>query len=325
MTSLPSMSAGALVGALVSTSAFAVVWEMPMVTTDANFHTKYVREFANDVKAATNGAIEIRIHTTSSLFKHPEIKNAVRDGQVPIGNFYLQQHGNENPLFAVDGIPFLVPTYDDARKLLRVSRPFIRKALEQQNLVDIIQVPWPPQGLYTKKEIKTIDELKGMKFRSSSPALERLSELVGGVSAMIMPPDVPQAFTTGRVEVMITSPTAGVEMKTWDYLKHFYHVQAYIPMMVTVINKKTFDGLDPRHRQAILDAARKAEERGWQLSEADTHQSMAKLREGGLVVHAPPEQELMTGFRKIGAIMTDEWKAKAGADGERLLKAYRGN
>lgn len=319
-----SLVLAAFAVASMTVPASAAMWDMPIVTTDQNFHTKYVLEFANDVKAATNGAIEIRVHTTSSLFKHPEIKNAVRDGQVPIGKFYLQQHGNENPLFEVDAIPFLVANYNEARKLLAASRPFIQKALEKQNLVEIIQVPWPPQGLYTKKDIKSVDALKGMKFRSSTPSLERFAQLVGGVSAMIMPPDVPQAFTTGRVEVMITSPTAGVDMKTWDFLKHFYHVQAFIPMMVTVVNKKTFDGLDARQRQAVLNAAKKAEEAGWKLSEVDTQQSLTRLREAGLVVHAPPEPELMAGFKKIGATMADEWKAKAGADGDRLLKAYLG-
>jgi len=82
-------------------------WDMPTPYPDANFHTQNIMMFAEDVKKATSGGLEIKVHSNGSLFKHPEIKNAVRGGQVPVGEFLLSRLSNENAVFEVDSVPFL--------------------------------------------------------------------------------------------------------------------------------------------------------------------------------------------------------------------------
>lgn len=67
----------------------AATWDMPTPYPDKTFHTQNIIEFAKDVEAATDGALKIKVHSAGSLFKHPEIKNAVRGGQVPIGEFFF--------------------------------------------------------------------------------------------------------------------------------------------------------------------------------------------------------------------------------------------
>ena len=67
----------------------AETWDMPTPYPDATFHTVNIMEFAADVAEATEGALDIKVHSAGSLFKHPEISKAVRSGQVPIGEFFL--------------------------------------------------------------------------------------------------------------------------------------------------------------------------------------------------------------------------------------------
>lgn len=69
--------------------AQAASWDMPTPYPDKTFHTANILEFAKEVEAATNGGLVIKLHSAGSLLKHPEIKNAVRSGQVPIGEFFL--------------------------------------------------------------------------------------------------------------------------------------------------------------------------------------------------------------------------------------------
>ena len=80
-------------------------WDMPTPFGDAVFHTVNINRFAEDVKTATNGAMTIRVHSGASLYKHPEIKRAVRSGQVPIGEILISLAGNENPLYQMDVLP----------------------------------------------------------------------------------------------------------------------------------------------------------------------------------------------------------------------------
>ena len=54
------------------------------------------RAFANDVKAATGGKLQITVHPNASLFKAPEIKRAVQTGQAQMGEILLSIHENED-------------------------------------------------------------------------------------------------------------------------------------------------------------------------------------------------------------------------------------
>ena len=135
-------------------------------------------------------------------------------------------------------------------------------------------------------------------------------------------PDIPQAFATGRVDAMITSPSTGANTKAWDFVKHYYHAQAWLPKNIVVVNKKAFRKLDKAVQAAVLAAAKAAEERGWAASVKETETQMAVLKKNGMDVE-DPSPELKAGLEKIGATMSAEWAKTAGPDGAAILAAYR--
>ncbi|MDH3235882.1 MAG: TRAP transporter substrate-binding protein [Alphaproteobacteria bacterium] len=307
--------------ALGAGTAGAANWDMPTPYGATNFHTVNIMKFAEDVKKATGGKLVIKVHPGGSLIKHPEIKNAVRNGQVPIGEFLLSRLSNENAVFQVDSIPFLASSYGAARKLWGASRGPIEKALAKQRLKVLYAVPWPPQGLYAKKNVGAVDDLKGVKFRAYNTAMERLAQLSGMVPTQVEVPDIPQAFSTGRVDAMITSPSTGANTKAWDFVSHFHHTQGWLPKNVVVVNARAFAKLPKAQQAALLAAAKAAEKRGWAASQAETEAKIAVMKKNGMTI-VTPSATLMTGLKKIGGAMTDEWKKKAGADGAMILKAY---
>jgi TRAP-type C4-dicarboxylate transport system substrate-binding protein len=309
------------VGLSMTLGAAAATWDMPTPYPDKTFHTQNIAAFADDVKAATDGALEIKIHSAGSLFKHPEIKNAVRGGQVPIGEFFLSRLSNEHAVFGADSQPFLATNYDDAAKLWGAQQPVVAKLLEKQGLMPLFSVPWPPQGLYTKKEIKTVDDLKGIKFRAYNATLELFANKIGAAPTQVEVPDIPQAFATGRVEAMITSPSTGANSKAWDFVSHYTDIQAWLPKNIVVVSKKAFRKLDKATQDAVLQAAKQAEIRGWDMSKKETAAKTAILKEKGMTV-VTPSPELMDGLKNIGAMMLVDWKKAAGPEGEEVLKMY---
>ena len=314
-------SAAALATA-VALPASAETWDMPTPYPDATFHTVNISEFASDVSEATDGGLEITVHSAGSLFKHPEISKAVRSGQVPIGEFFLSLLANDNAVFGADSLPFLATSYDDAQKLWDAQKDVITKLLDEQGLMPLYAVPWPPQGLYTTKEIKTVEDLAGLKFRTYNATLEEFANLAGAAPTQVEVPDIPQAFSTGRVEAMITSPSTGANSQAWDFLSHYTDIQAWIPKNIVVVNKRSFQRLDEETQQAVLDAAAAAETRGWEMSKKETDDQTAVLEENGITI-VEPSEELMTGLRDIGAQMLENWKEEAGDDGAALLDAYQ--
>ena len=308
--------------ALFAGSTHAQTWDMATPYSDATFHTKNIAQFAEDVAAKTGGAMTIRLHTAGSLIKHPDIKNAVRGGQVPIGEFFLSLLANENPAFGIDSQPFLATTYEDAEKLWQAQRPVVEQLLAQQGLTVLYAVPWPPQSLYTRKPINTVEDLRGLRMRTNNPTLEKLASLAGAAPTQVEVPDIPQAFATGRVEAMITSPSTGADTKAWDYVDTYTDIQAWVPKNVVVVNTRAMDRLDPAMRAAVIEAAAEAEARGWAMSREETAKQIEVLKANGMTVVAP-SAELVAGLKAIGDTMMADWVKNAGEQGAAILSAYR--
>ncbi|MBO6893560.1 MAG: TRAP transporter substrate-binding protein [Roseibium sp.] len=297
-------------------------WDMPTPYGDGNFHTQNIAAFADEVKDKTGGSLVIQIHSAGSLFKHPEIKNAVRKGLAPIGEVLVSRLSNEDPVFGVDSVPFLAPSYDQAWKLYQAAKPAMEEKLGEQGLQLLFSVPWPPQGIYAQKEVTKVDDLDGLKIRAYNAATERLAILAGGVTAQIEAPDIPTAFSTGRVDAMITSPSTGANSKAWDFVSHYHDTQAWLPKNMVIINKQAFDGLTDAEKAAVLEAAEVAEKRGWEASKVETKTKTDILVENGITVVKPSEQ-LIQDLAAIGETMAAEWQESAGESGATVLDAYK--
>ena len=323
MTKLVRVLAGLLLAGGLTTAASAQTkWDMPTPYPDGNFHTKNVAMFAADVAKATGGSLVITVHSAGSLIKHAEIKRAVRQNTAPIGEILELLASNEAPVYGIDSIPFLATGYDASKKLYAAQKPYLQKQLASEGLMLLYSVPWPPQGIYAKKEIKSVDELKGMKFRTYNAMIGRIAALAGAIPTQIEVPDLPTAFATGRVDVMITSASTGVDTKSQDYLTNYIDTQAWLPRNIVFVNKAAFDKLTPAQQKAVTDAAKAAETRGWKMSVEEMTIKTKALKAAGIKV-TEPTPELKAGFAKIGDTIAGEWAKAAGADGAAMLAAFR--
>ena len=308
--------------ALIASAQAQTKWDMPTPYADGNFHTKNARHFAEDVAKATAGKLQIQVHSNASLIKHPEIKRAVQTGQVPIGEVLISVLANESPLFAFDSIPFLANSYAKERNLWQAAQPYVEKRLDGQGVKLLYSVPWPPQGIYTKKEINALSDLKGTKFRTYSPTTSRFAELIGAVPTTVQVPDAPQAFRTGLVDAMITSGATGVDTQAWDYLQYYYDTQAFLPQNMVIVGKAAFGKLGAGEQKAVLGAAKEAEARGWKTSETENEGYVKTMASQGIKI-MKPSAKLSSEFDAVGKKIADEWAAKAGAEGGAILKAFR--
>ncbi|WP_420102679.1 TRAP transporter substrate-binding protein [Bosea sp. (in: a-proteobacteria)] len=308
--------------ALAAPAAAQTKWNLPNAYPSDNPHTENLALFAKDVEAATGGKLQITVHANAVLFKAPEIKRAVASGQAQMGEILMSLHENEDPVFGIDVVPFLATSFEQAKKLYTASKPAIEKKLDAQGLKLLFMVPWAPQGVYAKKDLNTIEDMKGLKWRSYNVGTARLGELLGMQSVTIQAAELPQALATGVVNSFMSSGGTGYDSKVWESLDHFYDVQAWIPKDATLVNKAAFAALDKPTQDAILKAAAVAEERGWKMWQEKAGWYLQQLKAKGMKVQ-PPSAELSAGFKKAGETLTADWLKKAGADGQAIVDAYK--
>jgi len=314
------IAAGLSVGALPA--AAQTKWNLPAAYPPANYHTENLVWFAEEVKKATGGKLEITVHPGASLFKAPEIKRAVGTGQAQMGEVLISIHENEDSVFGLDTIPFLASSYAESKKLWEAQRAAIEKKLDSQGIKLLYAVPWGPQGVYSKKEFNSVADMKGLKFRAYNVGTTRIAELVGGQPVTVQAAELPQALATGTVNAFMTSGSTGYDSKAWETMTHFYDVQGWIPKNVTFVNKAAFNGLPKDQQDAILATAKAAEERGWKIAPEKATWYNEQLVKNGLKV-LPPSAELKDGLKKIGDQLTDDWLKKASDEGKAVVSAYR--
>jgi TRAP-type transport system periplasmic protein len=310
--------------AALATAAFAQAqtkWDLPAAYPATNFHTENLVQFAADVAQASGGKLTINVHANASLFKANEIKRAVQSGQAPIGEMLLVNAENENPVYGVDGIPFLATGYADAKKLAAAQKPVLDKLLAAQGMKLLYTVAWPPQGIYTNKELASVADMKGLKWRAYSPATAKIAELVGAQPVTIQAAELSQALATGVVNSYMSSGSTGYDSKTYESIKYWYDTQAWLPKNAVIVNAAAFNALDKPAQDAVLKAAADAEARGWKVSEEKNDWYKKALAEKGMKIVVPPAQ-LMTDLKKVGAVMLTEWQQKAGADGAAVIDAF---
>ncbi|MFD0982531.1 TRAP transporter substrate-binding protein [Tropicimonas aquimaris] len=314
-------TAAALTAMAITAPVGAETWDMPTPYGDATFHTQNIRTFAEDVAAATDGALAITVHSANSLFPHAEIKNAVRSRQVPIGEFFLSRLSNDDLAYGLDSQPFVATSYDDAARLWEAQKPVVTELLAKEGLMPLFSVPWPAQGLYTNGEIKAVDDLAGLRFRAYNAALEEFAALAKAAPVQVEAADIPQAFSTGQVEAMITSPSTGANSKAWDFVTHYTAIDAWVPKNIVVVNQRVFDGLDPAVQEAVLTAAAAAETRGWEMSKAEAAEKTKVMEENGITI-VQPSEELVAGLQAIGEAMLEKWNETASDEAKAILEAY---
>ena len=330
MTHLTTARPAALFGAAVAVSvslglaapaAQAETWDMPMAYAASNYHSENNAAFASAVTERTGGALEIKTHPGGSLVPGGEIFSAVRRGIAPIGERLMSALGNEDPLFEIDAVPFVATSFADARKLYDASRSATAEMMAEKGLKFLYAVPWPPQGLYAIREINSVSDMEGLKFRAYNAATSQLAEMMGAIPTKIETAELSQAFATGVAESMISSGSTGYDRKIWEFVDYWYDVQAWLPKNMVFVNMDAWDALDEETQAIVLEEADKAEDAGWAEAQRLADWYKEQLAANGMTV-APPSDTLKTEFEALGAEMAADWKERAGETGAKVLETY---
>ena len=84
-----------------------------------------------------------------------------------------------------------------------------RRSSAEQGMMVLYAVPWPPQGIYSKKPLASAADLKGIKWRAYSPATAASPNWWARSRSPCRRPKLSQALATGVVESMMSSGSTG--------------------------------------------------------------------------------------------------------------------
>src|SRR5882757_9067793 len=302
-------AAGSLGAPAIGRAQAATKLPLATVWPDGNFHTINCLRFAEEVKKATDGAIDIDVKSGGQLgFKGPECLRAVRDGLVPIADYLNVQQVGDEPFLGIDGIPFLAGSPDELKVLQKHIRPGYEKIAARNNQTILYVVPWPNQYLHLKVKAETVDALKGIKIRVADKNSQEMWGTVG-MSAVLIPwGETIAALSSGAVSGVSTSAVSGVDGKFWEFLKFFHATNHQWSSEIVTISNDTWKKISPANQKAIVDLARKLEPEFWVSSLQADKDSGKRLTEGGMQLVVVPEPMMAELRKRTANMLTDFYK-----------------
>ena len=285
------------------------------------FHTQNLQAFARQAGELSKGAVQIEVTPNARLKPMKDVLPALSKGEMAFGEVLMSSYGAQHPLLAIDSLPFIVRSFEDAARMWEASRPAIEAEMAGQGVRVLYAVPWPGQGLYSRTPVNLLQDLKGLKFRVYNDATKRLAELSGAVPVNIAANDLPKAIESGQVDAMLTSSTTGVDSQAWKAMGYFLDLRAWIPKNMVCVSESIWKTLSPDARNAVLEAAKQAETRGWQMARAADDAAKKQLAEQKIKVGLASADFRRT-LDLLGERFGREWSQKAGLASTSALLGY---
>ena len=281
-------------------------------------------EIAKEVEARTNGAIQIQVYPAAQLGGAKDlieatirgIQHIAFDGPGVVSQFL--------PKVSVFDMPFLFDSYDQFLKVHNSSygEELRQELLEKRNLRILDVCYYGSRQLTTsKKPVRTMDDLKGLKLRvpEVQESLESFRAL-GAAPTPVSFGEVYFALQTGVVD--------GQENPlTTIYTYKFYEVQKYLTLsnhqiatLFLMINDKVWQSLTPDQQQIIIEASAKALERYDVKIFEDEERLVNVLKGEGLeVIELDPE--VRNQFKEAVRSIYSKFDRKWGADTVQKIEA----
>jgi len=218
-----------------------------------------MEEISKRVSAATGGKFTIKVFAAGEIVGGLQVLDAVQNGTVECGHTATYYYFGKDPTFAFScAVPFgLNARQQNAWMYHGGGKELMREFYKDYNCMQFTAGNTGAQmGGWFRKEIKTLADLKGLKFRVSGFAGLALTKL-GVVPQQIAGGDVYPALEKGTIDgAEWVGPYDDEKLGFYKVAKYYYYPGWWEggPELDVLVNIKAWEAL-PKEYQAILEAA----------------------------------------------------------------------
>jgi TRAP-type C4-dicarboxylate transport system substrate-binding protein len=298
-------------------------WDLYAITGVTHPITLRYKEFAEEVKKATDGKLEIVVRPAGELpFRATEVVKVAGDGQVQLAQPYQGFISGAVPLASIASLPCLVRDAADLDKVWPIIDKFTAPLFAKAGVKNLFHHTWPPQNIFGRgKPIRTVDDFKGRKIRSTDGKQAELLKQLGASSVSLTTAEVPVAMERGVAEGFITAGFNVVGAKWHEFVQWGWLGDIHIGGPdYTLVNIAAYEKLDANTR-AKLDAVSKdyaprfrAANLGDEAKDLETLKTQHKVD-----LFVPPKEQVDALTARIRPYW-EQWAAAQGADGTTMLK-----
>jgi TRAP-type C4-dicarboxylate transport system substrate-binding protein len=276
-----------------------------------------LQPWVKKVEEATKGRVKIDVFYAQTLAKGPDIWNAVKAGVADMGWCFHGYWADMTPLSDVITLPSL--PFKTAEKGSEVlwklyeKFPVIQREYKD---VHVLQL-WTSHPYFlitTKKQVKTMEDIKGLKIRvTGGPPTEQMKAL-GAVPVLIPMPDNYQSLDKGIIDGMGTPWEAIHGFRLYEVVKYYTIVPLSAVYFSMSMNQQKWESLPKDIQQAIASVSGLEAAKFWGRNFFDTAEEgvMERIKAGGyqMVKYVMAQEEVERWQKVAGEPLWKEWVNK---------------
>lgn len=297
-------------------------WNASLPWSVKEYHTTNAIAFAEAVAKETDGKLEIKVFPGGVLgLKGPDTVRALGEGLVDMADVPAVQEAGNEPVLALESLPYLIQNQDELRLLYSLSRPKIEKDLKAKGLKLLYIVPWPRQNIYLKKKVTRLSELQGLKIRTYDRNSSEMMELLGLVPLQMPSADVVPALASGMVDAVMTSTTTGAAQGYWEFLPYIYRTNHLWLSNIMSVSLESWNKLDAETQTRIENLAHNMEQDFWQVAADDDQKKLKILIKNGIEV-IEINKDLLNDMQSASRPMWQAYMDRVDDETRAILEAF---
>jgi len=252
----------------------------------AGYPTVVAEENMGKKLAAADSDITFSMFAGGVLGSEKEVVEQVQIGAIQMTRVSLGIVGPVVPDVNVFNMPFVFRDQEHMRKIIdgEIGQEILDKITNSEfNLVALAWMDGGTRNLYTKKPVRTIEDLKGMKVRvMGNPLFVDMMNAMGGNGIAMATGEIYSALQTGVIDGAENNPPTMLEHNHYQYAKYYTLTGHLILPEPIVMSKETWNSLTAEQQALVTKVAKEAQLEERQLWDAKVAASEAKLKADGV-------------------------------------------
>jgi TRAP-type C4-dicarboxylate transport system substrate-binding protein len=315
-----------VLGASIAT-AQTVVMRVSHQVPPAHHLTKLLQGFAADVKARTNGSVDVQLFGSEQLAKAAENFPQVARGNIEAAVSVNFQWGTTIPEMSATLIPYYMTDLAQIKRFpTSEARKFLDAKLEARGVHSVAWLYITRESIFTsgKKPLVTLDDFKGVKIRGLNSLTDHALTAIGAAPSAMPGSEVYQALQSGVLEAGLTDLSAAYSRKYYEIQKYGTVAPYFTVFFHVYVNPQWWSKLAPAQRQAIEAAAAKAEQDAFIVTEETAADALTQLKAKGMQIHVQTPAEQATWKAAMQKPVIDAFLKSAPQDGQKTLDLLKG-
>jgi TRAP-type C4-dicarboxylate transport system substrate-binding protein len=284
-------------------SAHAIELKLAYFVGDQHAMSQWLVKWANNVERESGGRITVKRFPGSQMGPVQQHYDFVRTGQADVAWFLHGATPGRFPLTEIVQVPYLVGSAEIGTKVLNDSE--LRSKYidaEHRGVKVLLLLTHQPGNVHTtKKPIRTIEDMKGLRLRFASPTIRDFIAALGGTPVGVVPTEQVEQLQKGTIDgVFIDYGGAGIAFKMGGILKYSTEMYSYVSSFGVAMNPDFWNTLPPDLQALVTKSMTGVEKEVGEAWDAlDVPGKKALIDGGAEAIRLSPEENAK--FRKIGA------------------------